>query len=163
MSILEICRFLQEMDGATALRESQYMFPIVEGAHLLGLALMMAPVLMFDLRLLGVLWKSEPATAIRNQFLPVTFAGAFLMVVTGTLLFWSEALKCYNSPYFRIKVILLCLTVVNAGIFHSTIDRKITEWESDPNPPGRAKLAGIASILLWTGVIFAGRYTAYTI
>lgn len=163
MSIVEICQWLQDMPAATALRESQYMFPIVEGAHLLGLALMMAPVLMFDLRLVGVLWKDQPATQIRNQFLPITFAGAILMVVTGLLLFWSEALKCWNSPYFRIKAILLVMTVINAAIFHSTVDRKITEWESDPNPPGNAKMAGYASIVLWTAVIFAGRYTAYNI
>src|ERR1700723_3582676 len=47
MSILDICQTLQDMGPATSLRESQFMFPLLEGSHLLGLALMMAPVLMF--------------------------------------------------------------------------------------------------------------------
>ena len=163
MSILEICKWLQDMGPATALRESLILFPVVEGAHLLSLTLMMVPVLMFDLRLLGVLWKKEPASAIRNQFLPVTFAGAIVMVLTGLMLFWSEAVKCYNSNYFRVKILMLALATLNVIIFHSTVDRKIHEWENDPVTPGRAKLAGILSILLWTGVIFAGRYTAYNL
>jgi len=163
MSLLDICQSLQDMGPATALRESQFMFPVIEGSHLLGLALMMAPVLMFDLRLLGLLWKKEPASEIRNQFLPITISGGVLMVVTGTLLFWSEAVKCYNSTYFRVKVIMLILATINVIIFHSTIDRRINEWENDWPPPSRAKLAGAMSILLWTGVIFAGRYTAYNL
>ena len=163
MSIVDICQMLQDMGPATSLRESQFMFPVIEGSHLLGLALMMAPVLMFDLRLLGVLWKKEPASEIRNQFMPITVAGGLLMVSTGVLLFWSEAVKCYNSTYFRVKVVMLILATINVIIFHSTIDRRINEWENDSPPPSRAKLAGIMSILLWTGVIFAGRYTAYNL
>jgi hypothetical protein len=163
MSIVDICQMLQDMGPATSLRESQFMFPLIEGSHLLGLALMMAPVLMFDLRLLGVLWKKEPASEIRNQFMPITVAGGLLMVSTGVLLFWSEAVKCYNSTYFRVKVVMLILATINVIIFHSTIDRRINEWENDSPPPSRAKLAGIMSILLWTGVIFAGRYTAYNL
>ena len=163
MSIVQICQMLQDMGPATALRESQLMFPLIEGSHLLGLALMMAPVLMFDLRLLGVLWKKEPASEIRNQFMPITVAGGILMVSTGVLLFWSEAVKCYNSTYFRVKVLMLILATINVIVFHSTIDRRINEWENDWPPPSRAKLAGIMSIVLWTGVIFAGRYTAYNL
>jgi hypothetical protein len=95
--------------------------------------------------------------------LPITVAGAVLMVSTGLLLFWSEAVKCFNSNYFRVKIVMLILATINVIIFHSTVDRKIDEWENDPTPPSRAKLAGAMSILLWTGVIFAGRYTAYNL
>jgi len=163
MSIVEICQWLQDMGPATALRESQYMFPIVEGIHLLGLALMMAPILMFDLRLTGVLWKGEPVSRIRDQFLGLTVKGFWIMMSTGLLLFWSEALKCWNSVYFRIKIIALIAAGLNALLFHSTIDRKISEWENNPIMPSRAKLAGALSIATWTLVIMAGRYTAYNL
>ncbi len=163
MSLLEICQWMENLDWAVALRESQIVFPVIEGAHLLGLALMMVPVLMFDMRLLGLMWADEPASKIRNQFLPVTIVGGCLMVVTGSILFASEAVKCYGSNYFRVKVLMLFLATVNVIVFHSTIDRRIAEWENDSPPPPRAKLAGIVSILVWTGVIFAGRYTAYNL
>ena len=146
---------------ATALRESLFMFPLIEGTHLLGLALMMAPILMLDLRLIGVLWKTEPASKIRDEFLPITFVGFAVMITTGILLFWSEAVRCWTSEYFKIKFVLLALAGLNALAFHSTIDRRMKVWENDPSPPSRAKLAGTLSLLLWIGVIAAGRYTAY--
>lgn len=163
MSILHFCQVIQQMRFATALRESTLMFPILEGTHLLGLALMMAPVAMLDMRLLGILWKDEPATKIRNQFLPITFAGFAVMITTGLLLFWSEAVKCWSSKYFRFKLILLVLAGLNALLFHSTVDRKIKLWENHPVPPSRARFAGAMSLALWTLIIATGRYTAYNL
>jgi hypothetical protein len=163
MSILETCQWLQDMPWATALRESQYMFPILEGTHLLGIALMMGPVLMFDLRLMGVLWKTEPAAKIRDAFLPITFVGFSIMIATGGVLFWSEAVRCYKSKYFLIKIALLVLAGLNALVFHRTVDRTIHIWGGDPMPPSRAKLAGASSLVLWLFVIAAGRYTAYNL
>lgn len=163
MSLIDICQWLENLNWAVALRESQFVFPVIEGTHLLGLALMMVPILMFDLRLLGLMWTGEPASKIRNQFLPISIVGGILMVLTGSILFASEAVKCYGSTYFRIKVLMLFLAALNVIAFHSTIDRSIREWENDSPPPPRARLAGVLSILVWTGVIFAGRYTAYNL
>jgi hypothetical protein len=153
--------WIQNTPSSTAIRESIYVFPILEGTHLLGLAMMMAPILMFDLRLIGVIWQGDAASKVKGQFLPMTFAGFALMVTTGSLLFWSEPVRCWESNYFRIKFVLLLLAGLNALVFHSTLDRHIGEWDTAAPPPARARLAGVVSLTLWTAVIFAGRYTAY--
>jgi hypothetical protein len=156
-----LLEWMQNTPSSTAIRESVYVFPILEGTHLLGLALMMAPILMFDLRLIGVIWQGDAASKVKAQFLPMTFAGFALMVTTGSLLFWSEPVRCWESNYFRIKFILLFLAGLNALVFHSTLDRHIRDWDTAAPPPARARLAGVLSLTLWTAVIFAGRYTAY--
>ena len=161
--LLGFCQWLQETWVSVSIRESTLVFPILEGSHLLGLALMMAPVMMYDLRLAGLLWKTDPVSKVKWQFLPITFAGFFLMVSTGVLLFWSEPIKCYQSLYFRIKVVFLILAGLNAMVFHATIDRKTAEWDMTMPTPGRARLAGYLSLTFWTMVIFAGRYTAYNL
>jgi hypothetical protein len=163
MSILEFCQWLQDGSISTAIRESTTFWPVLEGSHLLGMALMMAPVMMYDFRLIGVRWKSEPVSKVKWSFLPLTFFGFTLMVTTGVLLFWSEPLKCYNSGYFRIKVVALILAGLNALVFHSTIDRTTAQWDTASPPPFRARMAGMLSLTLWTAVIFAGRYTAYNL
>jgi hypothetical protein len=163
MSILELCQWLQDGSISTAIRESTTFWPVLEGSHLLGMALMMAPVMMYDFRLIGFRWKSEPVSKVKWGFLPVTFFGFTLMVTTGVLLFWSEPLKCYNSAYFRIKVVALILAGLNALVFHSTIDRTVAKWDNASPPPFRARMAGMLSLTLWTAVIFAGRYTAYNL
>jgi hypothetical protein len=163
MSVLAWCQWLQEGSISTAIRESTTFWPVLEGSHLIGMALMMAPVMMYDFRLIGFRWKSDPVSKVKWSFLPITFFGFVLMVSTGVLLFWSEPLKCYNSGYFRIKVVALILAGLNALVFHSTIDRTTAQWDTASPPPFRARIAGIMSLTLWTAVIFAGRYTAYNL
>jgi hypothetical protein len=163
MSLLDLCQWLQDTSISTALRESTTLWPVLEGSHLLGMALMMAPVMMYDFRLIGVRWKSDPVSKVKWGFLPITFFGFALMVSTGLLLLWSEPVKCYKSGYFRIKVIALILAGLNAMVFHSTIHRTTSQWDNSLPPPFRARMAGILSLTLWTAVIFAGRYTAYNL
>ena len=85
-----------------------------------------------------------------------------MMIITGTLLLWSEPVKCYNSVWFRLKVLFLFLAGLNVLIFHSSkIYRSMHEWEWSPDPPRAAKLAGWISLISWGIVIIAGRTTAY--
>jgi hypothetical protein len=161
--LLQFCQWLQNTPISTSIRESTAFWPILEGSHLIGMALMMAPVMMYDFRLIGVKWKSDPVSKVKWGFLPVTFFGFTLMVVTGVILFWSEPLKCYMSVYFRIKVVALILAGLNALVFHSSIDRTTAQWDMASPPPFRARMAGVLSLTIWTAVIFAGRYTAYNL
>ena len=163
MDLLSLCEWLQNTGFGTYIRESTLAFPVIEGSHLLGLAAMLGPTLMFDLRLTGLAWKNEPVTKIYSQFLAVTQIGAILMMSTGVVLFWSEAVKCYNSGYFRVKALGLVIAAINAAIFHFGFYKTVGNWDNDPTPPARARIAGFTSMFIWAVVVLTGRYTAYTI
>jgi len=89
--------------------------------------------------------------------------GFLIMVVTGSLLFTARATEAYASTYFRIKVGLLVLGALNVLIFHATIDRQREQWDAAATPPPRARLAGLLSMILWFGIIAAGRIMAYNL
>lgn len=163
MSILEMCQWLQDLGWATGIRESTLVFPILEGSHLLGLAVIMGPVLMFDLRLTGLGWRTDPVSKVARTFIPFSLGGALLMVGTGIPLFCSEAVKCYQSGWFRIKVIMLFAALANALYFHLKTQSSWAAWENDMVPPTAARMAGYLSMAFWTLVILAGRWTAYTL
>jgi len=76
-------------------------------------------------------------------------------------LFASEAVKCYKSPFFRTKVVLLGVAGINALIFHHSVFRDVGSWDKDSPTPWRAKLAGALSLLVWVGVVAMGRALAY--
>ena len=162
-TILEYCQLLQDMGWATALRESQLMFPILEGLHLLGLAFIMGPVLMLDFRLAGMAWRDTPVSKIANTFVPYSLGGGALMFATGLLLFCAEAVRCYKSGWFRIKLILLFVAGANALYFHMKTQSTWATWDTLSVPPPEARRAGVLSMVFWTGVIFAGRWTAYNL
>ena len=162
MSLLSICEWIQNTDTSTALRESTYLFPIVETTHVLGLSLSVGLLVVSDLRLIGVVMRRRPASEVFQQLAPWMLAGFAIMFASGLLLFWSQALKAYNSVFFRAKLCLLLLAAVNAIVYHLTIYRQMGEWENKLIPPARARLAGWLSLVIWAGIIAAGRTMAYT-
>jgi hypothetical protein len=164
MSILEICRWLQNTDLGQQIHESLYLFPLIETLHVLGLALSVGVLFWMDLRLIGVgPLRSHSMARISAALLPAGIIGFVLMFLTGGILFWTQALDAYNSIYFRLKFALLILAGLNAVFYHLTIYRSMEEWDTAAPPPARARIAGYASIVLWTGVIIAGRTMAYNL
>jgi hypothetical protein len=161
MSIFEFCQWLQNTAWGTAIRESTWVFPIIEGMHVLTLGLSVGTLLIMDLRLAGVLMRREPVSQVSNQLMPWSAAGFAIMFTTGALLFWSQPLKAWGSIYFRIKLILLLLAGINALVFELTLRRTVATWDTAETPPFRARLAGVLGIVLWAGVIAAGRTMAY--
>ncbi len=93
--------------------------------------------------------------------MPVSMLGFIIMFVTGILLFWCQAVKAWGSIYFKIKIVLLLLAGVNALIFELTLRKRLAAWDDLPLPPFRVRLTGILGIILWIGVICAGRTMAY--
>ena len=163
MSLLELCQWIENTQVGTGIRESIYLFPLIETSHVLGLTMAVGTVLWFDLRLLGFAMRRDPVSEVFRQLKPWMTAGFSIMFATGILLFWSEATRAYASFYFWLKLALLMLAGLNILIFHFTIDRRRSEWDTDPTPPRPARIAGLLSIILWLGVIAAGRIMAYTL
>jgi hypothetical protein len=161
MSLYEICEWIQNTESSTAIRDSIYLFPVIEGTHVLGLSISVGMVVWFDLRLAGIMMTHRSVSDVFNGIKAWMFAGFGLMFATGGALFWSLPLRCYGSVYFWTKMVLLVLAGINIVIFHWTIDRKRASWDKAPIPPPGARLAGYVSLLLWSAIIFVGRTMAY--
>jgi hypothetical protein len=114
-----------------------------------------------DLRLAGFIFKHEPVSGVTKAVMPVSLIGFTVMFITGVLLFWCQAVKAWGSVYFRIKLALLLLAGLNALIFELTIRKGVDTWDSHPVPPLHARVAGLTAIILWAGIICAGRTMAY--
>ncbi len=157
----QFCQWLYDSGIGTAIRESIWVFPIIETIHVLGITLLVGTVAILDLRLLGLVLKREQVSRVASQILPLTWAGFGVMFVSGFLLFWAEAATCYANPAFRVKLILLILVGLNPLIFHLTIYRSVGSWNEVVVTPLRARLAAFSSLTLWGGIVCAGRAIAY--
>jgi hypothetical protein len=143
------------------LLESYYVWPLLESTHVVTLAFFVGTALMMDLRLVGIAFPGVPVTAFTGRLLPWTRFAFALMVTTGLLLFYSSPLRYYNNIFFRLKIVLLLSAGLNIWLFHSRIHLDVEEWENDLRPPRAARIAGLVSIIVWTGVVFSGRLVAY--
>ena len=86
MSLLEIFQYIDATRSSTALRESLYLFPIIEGTHVISLALSVGLVIWFDLRLAGLILTDQPVSAVFRPIRPFMLTGFGLMFLTGGLL-----------------------------------------------------------------------------
>lgn len=161
MDPLPFLRWLDGTAGSVAIRESTLLYPIVETTHVLTLCLFLGMIALLDFRLLGVGLRGVPVSEVARQLLPWALAGVALMAASGMLLFYSGPVRAAGNIFFRIKMAMIALAGINALLFHFTIYRRVADWDCDPRPPLRARLAGFCSLLLWSGVVICGRMQAY--
>lgn len=160
MFLLQICQWLDSTRLSAAMRESNWAFATLDVIHTLGIVLVAGTIMLVDFRLLGLGLRSVPLAQVVRRIVPATLWGFALMLITGLLLLCTEAVKMYQSPAFRIKVILLALAGVNALVFHLTVYRAAPDWTAE-SIPVRARLAGLLSLVFWIAIIAAGRAIAY--
>ena len=156
----EIVQWLQDNSVATAIRESALVFPVILSLHLAGMGLFGGMILMTDLRLLGIAMTKRPVSDVVNGLRHWKHLGLTLTATCGILLVWCKAAIYYPNPFLRIKLALFALIIIHALVFKS-VYRNVTDLDRSPVIPGRAKAAAVLSMILWIGVVTAGRWIGY--
>ena len=157
MSLLPFFEWCEATAIGEAIRDSLWLFPVIEAVHLLALALIGGAVLIVDLRLLGLGLRGQPVAQIARDAQPWLIGSLVTMLVTGTLLFLSESIKCYYSPPFWYKMSFLLV----AATFALTVRRKVAMADESRVGPLWGKLVGLVSLGLWFVVGFSGRWIAF--
>lgn len=151
---------LQEGSFAAAMRGSIWLYPAVETVHIIGFAILVGAVIMFDLRVLGVS-KRIPVRMLAQHLLPWSVAALLLIIPAGFLMFSADATSLISNRAFVIKMLLLMLAATNATTFHLGSFRDVEQWDLGVTAPRSARLHAAASLFIWLGVITCGRMIAY--
>ena len=136
-------------------------FPLLESIHVLAIGLVVGTILMVALRLLGLAATRYPASRITRELVPWTWIGFVVAFTTGFGMFMAGATRYVENPAFQIKFMLLPLAALNMVWFQFRTMRTISAWDDTNVLPTTAKLAGATSLLLWIGVLLAGRWTGH--
>jgi hypothetical protein len=163
MSFGAFLQRLSETGFSMWLRGSTWPEPIVETIHVLTLTIFLGFTVLLDLRLLGIAMRQRRASEVLGQLNPCVMGSFAVMIVTGTLLFMGDPVAFYSTIFFKLKMLMLALALVNVMVFNWTAGRKITEWDKNPDTPGGVKAAAIISLVLWVAIIAAGRAIAYAL
>lgn len=147
----ELFAAIEQWPLAAALRGSVWLYPLVNAAHILGIALLFGAIVPLDLRHAGF-WPSVSLRGLRRVLLPVAVCGLALAVIAGALLFIAKAGDYAASPWFGAKIAVVALALANAAAFEFGRHREPGPW-----PP----LAGLASVALWLAAIVLGRLVGY--
>ncbi|HVB86346.1 MAG TPA: DUF6644 family protein [Candidatus Dormibacteraeota bacterium] len=162
---MPIDTFLKSVEAtgfATTIRDSIWMFPIIESIHVISFTLVVGTIAIIDLRLLGLASVRRSFRRMSSDILKWTWAAFALAVVTGLMMFSTNARVYYHNPFFRTKMILLVFAGLNMLVFELTAGRTIQHWDSAPSAPRAGKAVAVLSLAIWIGIIFMGRIIGFT-
>jgi len=141
-----------------AVRGSLWLFPVVEAFHLVGLAVIGGAILVVDFRLLGLTLRSHPVARLARDMQPWIVGSLVLMILSGIPLFLSEAIKCYYSFAFWVKMTAL----VGAVLFTFTFRRIVVGAPDGRFSPAWHRAVALMSIGLWSAVGWGGRWIGFS-
>jgi hypothetical protein len=137
-----------------AINSAEWVFPAVQSLHFIGFAMSIGTIAMVDFRLLGFGKGHAGAAELSAGLAPWTLAGLAVMLITGPLMFSTDAVGYPNNPSFQFKMACLALAL----LFHFTLHRRAVRPDA---PPFLAKFAAATSLVLWSSVVAAGRMIAF--
>jgi hypothetical protein len=153
---LSFCQWLEHARLIETIDDSTWLYPAIEATHFFSFFLLVGTIVFVDLRVLGLAGRRESLSQIAEQLFPWTWISLGLAVVTGFLMFATEATAFLPSGYFRIKLLVILAGVLFAAI----IQRNASRWDQSAGVPATARLTALISLLLWIGVILAATEVA---
>jgi hypothetical protein len=154
MSLYHTAQNIEASALGQTIRESTWLFPAIESAHLLALALLGGSVLIISLAVLGIGLKVPPAEIYRSAHRYMN-AAVIALLITGILLGISEPVKLYGREAFLVKMISLGVALL------------ITYLAFNPLVKRGASGIGIRSVAVltmaaWLTVAMAGRWIGFS-
>ena len=153
--LLEIIYLLEDSYVGEYVRSSLWLFPVIQSFHLIGLGILGGAVVVGDLRLMGILMRTESTRYVIRVTRPWFNFGLFILIITGIPLFLSEAVKCYYSRAFWIKISCLLL-----GALFVYFIRNPIVLSKDEN--FMIKILGFISFSLWLVTAASGRWIGFS-
>ena len=158
MNLLPVFEKLEMTGIGEMIRSSLWLFPVIEAFHLVAFAVLGGVVIITDLRLLGLAMRSQPTAQIARDSRPWLKGSLVVVIISGVLLFLSEAVKCYYSIPFRIKISSLILAI----IFTWTLHHRAANADEATLGPIKGRVAAVISLVLWGTVAWGGRWIGFS-
>jgi hypothetical protein len=160
-TVHDVATWLAGTGWSTGIHESIYIQNWIESSHVLFLMVSLGMLLIIDLRMLGWWLTDVPASKVADRIGTPMFIGFGIMVVTGAVLFTANPVRYEHSVWFRIKLILLLVALVNAILFHRELKTSVASWDTAPRAPKRTRAGAAISLSVWVLIVVCGRFIAY--
>ena len=143
--------------------------PISQTLHILGIAVVMASAVLIDLRILGLALPSQPVGQMIRRLGPWVWWALALNFVTGLPFILARPYRYFLNPVFGWKIgflipallLVLLMQRLNSSASQPDSGPDRDFWD-DPSRRLWTRAVAFFSLVLWLGVIFSGRWIAYS-
>jgi len=166
MTIDILLRDLSKWLAATSLshtiQTNGWVIPTLQTIHILSVAVLFSSAILVDLRFYRALQRDVPLAEVARRFLPTIWPVLLILLITGSLLIIGEPRRSLLNNTFYLKMALLAVAVLLTLALQWSLRAAPEFWERDRRRRIAGQLAATVSILVWCGILFAGRWIAYT-
>jgi hypothetical protein len=159
--LLTASQWIQNTGTFVYLRSSAYLYPVILALHLSAISLFGGMIILTDLCLLGWIPRQLSAVAVVDGLRVPKRIGFLVTATFGLVLFCCKAEQYYYNVYFRIKLLLFALVAVHALVFRNRVYSRPGKLLTLGRRDLDVRLAGTLSLLLWAGILIAGREIGY--
>src|ERR1700722_6234413 len=143
---------LQHAQWVATLAESRWLYGLISVVHYCSLFFCVGTIVLLDLRILGIANRNPALAALAEQLRALSWIGFGFAMVSGFLLFATEAGDYAAVTPFRVKMLIIVVAAISA----LAKEWSVPNWDRAPVIPVMARLLALVSIVLWLGAILAG-------
>ena len=155
------CSWLERTSISQTIQTVDWIVPAVQTVHILAVAAVVSSVLMVDLRLIGISGRDQLLARVSERFRPVIWWTLPILLATGIIMIIGEPVRSLTNPVFQLKMALLVAAIIATLSYQVPLGRDPSFWHHSSTRRGTARIIAVLSLLLWTGIVFAGRWIAY--
>ncbi len=157
-ALLDFCDAIDATALSQTIQSIKWVVPAVQTVHILAIAAVMSSILMINLRLLGIAGTDQTVARVSSRFGPVVWWSLPLLLVTGATLIIGEPARSLANDFFQLKMFLLVSVIALTVYFQRPLKTNPAFWDARS---GALRVIAVLSLILWSGIIFAGRWIAY--
>jgi hypothetical protein len=157
----DVSKWLAATSLSHTIQTTGWIIPALQTVHILCVAVLFSSAVLVDLRIWRLLQRDVPLPDVGRRFLPLIWPVVLVLLVSGSLLIIGEPRRSLLNTSFYIKMALLAFALLLTGLLQWSLSSP-GFWNKDRGRRIAGRLAATASILAWSGIIFAGRFIAYT-
>jgi hypothetical protein len=160
-SINLVCGWLESTRLSQAIQANDWVVPMLQTVHILAIAVIAGSALMIDLRLIGISGMDLPLKRSFSRFMPLIWWGLVVLLATGAVMIVGEPTRSLKNPMFQLKMALLIAAIVVTGLLQLLFRREPASSAVSIRRQNIGTALAVISIMVWSGIIFAGRWIAY--
>jgi hypothetical protein len=161
-ALSDFCKWLAATPLSNTIQTTGWIIPALQTIHILGVAVLFSSAILVDLRIWRLLQRDVPLPDVARRFLPAIWLVVPVLLITGILLIIGEPRRSLLNSTFYLKMALLAFALVLTAGLQWSLSRAPESWDRNRGRRTAGRVAASVSILLWCGILFAGRWIAYT-
>lgn len=187
MELDGLLKWIFDTTLASAVRENDWLFPTIESVHVLAVTVFLGSIVWVDLTILKLANQEREPQRVAKELLPITWVMFFFALVSGLVLFTSNAVNYAHNIFFQFKMLLLLFAGLNMVVFQTAFSARALPqsqhlFETTAHLKTRdlkrahddtksavwsflrsGQWSALISFLIWLSVIVLGRWIGFSI